>query len=66
MAAGVGAGRRLGIDLGGTKIEGIVLGEGGAEVARRRVATERERGYEHIVGRVADVVRRAGVLHRLV
>ena len=29
------------IDLGGTKIEGIVLGLDGAELARRRVATPR-------------------------
>jgi fructokinase len=31
----------LGIDLGGTKIEGIVLAERGVEVARRRVAAPR-------------------------
>ena len=30
---------RIGIDLGGTKIEGIVLSDDGSEVARRRVAT---------------------------
>ncbi len=54
MAAGVGT--RLGIDLGGTKIEGIVLAADGSESARRRVATERERGYEHIVARVAALV----------
>lgn len=49
--------RRIGIDLGGTKIEGVVLGEDGAIVARRRVPTERERGYEHILDRVASLVR---------
>ena len=46
----------LGIDLGGTKIEGLVLGDDGGEIARRRVPTERERGYDHIVGRVAALV----------
>jgi fructokinase len=51
VAAGVA--QRLGIDLGGTKIEGIVLAADGTEVARRRVATERERGYEHVIGRTA-------------
>lgn len=30
---------RIGIDLGGTKIEGIVMGEGSAILARRRIAT---------------------------
>src|SRR5262245_41587130 len=45
----------IGIDLGGTKIEGIVLGDGLVPVHRVRVATERERGYAHIVERVAAV-----------
>jgi len=52
----------LGVDLGGTKIEGIVLGDDGAEVARRRVPTERERGYDHIVGRIAALVGELGTL----
>ena len=34
-----GATLRIGIDLGGTKIEGLALSEGGAEVARRRIET---------------------------
>jgi len=32
---------RIGIDLGGTKIEAIVLDEGGTEIGRRRVASPR-------------------------
>ena len=32
---------RIGIDLGGTKIEGVALGDDGAQLARRRVATPR-------------------------
>jgi fructokinase len=43
---------RIGIDLGGTKIEGVVLDPAGKEVARRRIATERERGYQHILKRL--------------
>src|SRR5262245_42070708 len=50
-------GRRLGIDLGGTKIEGVVLDAADRVVVRRRVATEQERGYEHIVERIAEMVR---------
>ena len=34
---------RIGIDLGGTKIEGIVLDDGGKERARVRVATPQGR-----------------------
>jgi fructokinase len=44
--------RRVGIDLGGTKIEGVVLSEKGEALLRERVPTEAERGYEHIVERV--------------
>src|SRR4051812_49701139 len=43
---------RLGIDLGGTKIEGIVLDSHGAEVYRKRIDTERERGLVHILNRI--------------
>jgi fructokinase len=51
------AAARIGIDLGGTKIEGVVLGADGQAIARRRVPTEQQRGYEHIVeatGRLTD------------
>lgn len=51
---------RLGIDLGGTKIEGIVLAADGTTIARERVPTERERGYAHVVERVAALVERLG------
>jgi fructokinase len=45
----------IGIDLGGTKIEGVVVDEHLVPLHRVRVATERERGYGHIVERVAVV-----------
>ncbi len=54
MARGA-ATRQIGIDLGGTKIEGVVLDEALRPVERTRVPTERERGYEHILARVAEV-----------
>jgi fructokinase len=43
---------RLGIDLGGTKIEGIVLTRQGDEIYRERVPTEQEGGYEHILSQI--------------
>jgi fructokinase len=49
---------RIGIDLGGTKIEGVVLAGDGRELARERMPTERERGYDHIVARVAELTAR--------
>jgi fructokinase len=49
-------GHRIGVDLGGTKIEGVVLDRAGQPVVRRRVPTEQERGYEHIVETAASLV----------
>jgi fructokinase len=43
---------RIGIDLGGTKIEGVVLDSNGRELIRKRIPTEREHGYRHILGRL--------------
>lgn len=45
-----------GIDLGGTKIEGVVLAESAEVQARLRIPTEADRGYKHIVTRVEQVV----------
>jgi fructokinase len=58
---------RIGVDLGGTKTEAVVvrLGEEPDVLARKRVATARERGYEHIVeatrALVVDVAKEAGL-----
>lgn len=43
-----------GLDIGGTKLEGVVLADASPEavVARLRIDTEAERGYQHIVSRV--------------
>ncbi|MGL4727281.1 MAG: ROK family protein [Bosea sp. (in: a-proteobacteria)] len=46
----------MGIDLGGTKIEGLVLDEGGGELIRRRIPTPRG-DYSTIVSAIADLVR---------
>ncbi|MGH7785572.1 MAG: ROK family protein [Candidatus Binatia bacterium] len=53
---------RIGIDLGGTKIEGVVLGAAGEVLARERVPTESARGYEHIVEVTAGLVERLRAL----
>ena len=45
---------RLGIDLGGTKIEGIVLADSGAVVAGARVATPAD-GYASVLRAIADL-----------
>ena len=46
---------RLGIDLGGTKIEGIALAPDGAVLARERVPTPR--AYAGTVEAIARLVR---------
>src|ERR1700722_2850242 len=48
---------RIGIDLGGTKIEIAGLGPGGAEVLRQRIATPA--GYPETLQAIAALVRDA-------
>jgi fructokinase len=47
---------RAGIDLGGTKIEGVLLGADLLPLWRKRVATESAGGYEHILARIGSLV----------
>ena len=48
----------LGIDLGGTKIEGIVLKsrENPEEVIRHRVDTEEDKGYSQVITNIKSLV----------
>ena len=43
---------KIGIDLGGTKIEGIILDETLREIYRKRIDTEQEKGYDHIINNI--------------
>lgn len=47
-----------GIDLGGTKIEGVILSslEDTVPIVRKRIPTEGEKGYDHIIDRIAEVL----------
>ena len=53
---------RLGIDLGGTKVEGLLLRQPHdhvfEELLRIRVPTDRERGYDAVIETVASLVER--------
>ncbi len=51
---------RIGIDLGGTKIEGILLGPDNSVLERRRIATNQEDGYQAIVNRIAELILQLG------
>ncbi len=44
---------RIGIDLGGTKIEGILLDQNNETITRKRVPTNREDGYKAIIHRIS-------------
>src|SRR5689334_11216568 len=46
---------RIGVDLGGTKIEAVALASDGRELARRRVATPRGR-YDETIDAIAQLV----------
>ena len=56
---------RIGIDLGGTKIEGLVLDSIGAEKARLRVPTPGT-SYEHTLKGVIDELALTIVAHHRV
>lgn len=47
-----------GIDLGGTKIEGVILSEASPEsvIFRHRIDTQADQGYGHIVDRITGLV----------
>ena len=46
---------RIGVDLGGTKIEALALADDGTELVRRRVPTPS--GYDAIIVAISDLVR---------
>jgi fructokinase len=48
---------RLGIDLGGTKIEAILIDEHFQVIKRERVPTNREEGYEAILSRIVKLAK---------
>jgi fructokinase len=50
-----GGALRIGVDLGGTKIEGVALDRAGRELLRRRVPTPRN-DYDATLGAVAELV----------
>ncbi|MBS1660754.1 MAG: ROK family protein, partial [Bacteroidetes bacterium] len=47
-----------GIDLGGTKIEGVILESisNPTPMVRTRVDTEASKGYDHIIGQISKLV----------
>ncbi len=47
---------RLGIDLGGTKIECAILDPEGRVLLRQRIPTEAEKGVAHILGNIKKVI----------
>src|SRR5262249_61584434 len=54
---------RIGIDLGGTKIEGLAIDANGGERVRRRIAAPRgdyERTLDAVAGLVRDIEREIG------
>ena len=47
---------KLGIDIGGTKIEAVLITEQGHTIFRKRISTEAHLGYKHIVRRIGVLV----------
>ena len=51
-----------GIDLGGTKVEGVILEsiDDPTPIVRTRIDTEASKGYEHIIGQIGRLVKEMG------
>ena len=47
---------KIGIDLGGTKIEGILLDEKYNAIQRKRIETHQENGYDSIVKSIISLI----------
>ena len=48
---------KIGIDLGGTKIEGILLDEQNTIINRKRVNTDKEKGYDFILNSISSLIQ---------
>ncbi len=49
---------RIGIDLGGTKIEAVLIDSNQAVIKRERIATYQENGYQSIVERIGGLIKK--------
>ena len=47
---------RIGIDLGGTKIEGILTDENYKSITRKRISTNQEEGYNSILESIKNLI----------
>jgi len=47
---------KIGIDLGGTKIEGVLLDDKLNVIERKRIPTQQEKGYKSIIDSIASLV----------
>jgi fructokinase len=47
---------KLGIDLGGTKIEGVLLDEAGSILSRERIPTLANEGYSRVLSRITSFI----------
>ena len=47
---------KIGIDLGGTKIEGILLDNNLNTIERKRIPTQQENGYKSIIDSILSLV----------
>ncbi|GIS71937.1 MAG: hypothetical protein CM1200mP10_15140 [Candidatus Neomarinimicrobiota bacterium] len=50
---------RIGIDLGGTKIEAILLSSTNKVIERTRIPTNQQDGYEAIIERIINLTKKS-------
>ena len=54
---------KLGIDLGGTKIEAIIIDDQFQVIDRKRIPTLRDEGYDAIIKRIIDLSKAVSYTH---
>ena len=47
---------KIGIDLGGTKIEGVLTNENFQSIARKRIPTNQDSGYDSILTSIKNLI----------
>ncbi len=56
---------RIGIDLGGSKIEGILLDKTGNTLERKRIPTNRDNGYKYIIDKITNLISDLQVISKI-